>query len=95
MTTRGRQKTLFKEKDLYLNRVSWLRKACRTFIITAMAGLAQFAYADSETATAWGPSIGTTAPLLSALDQDGKQQNMESLNRTNGLLLVFNRSVDW
>ena len=95
MSTTGRQKTLFKEKDLYLNRVSWLRKACRTFIITTMAGLAQFAYADSETAAAWGPSIGTTAPLLSALDQDGKQQNMESLSRTNGLLFVFNRSVDW
>ena len=95
MTTRGRQKTLFKEKDLYLNRVSWLRKACRTFIITAMAGLAQLAYADSETAAAWGPSIGTTAPLLSALDQDGKQQNLASLSSTNGLLFVFNRSVDW
>lgn len=95
MTTTGRQKTLFKEKDLYLNRVSWLRKACRTFIITTMAGLAQFAYADSETAAAWGPSIGTTAPLLSALDQDGKPQNLASLSSTNGLLFVFNRSVDW
>ena len=95
MTTTGRQKTLFKEKDLYLNRVSWLRKACRTFIITTMAGLAQFAYADSEYAAAWGPSIGTTAPLLSALDQDGKSQNLASLSSTNGLLFVFNRSVDW
>ena len=80
---------------MHLNQVGWLRKVCRTFIITAVAGLAQFAYSDSETAAAWGPSIGTTAPLLSALDQDGKQQNMESLSRTNGLLLVFNRSVDW
>jgi hypothetical protein len=80
---------------MHLHRVSWLRKACRTFIITAMAGLAQFAYADSETAAAWGPSIGTTAPLLSALDQDGKPQNLASLSSTNGLLFVFNRSVDW
>ena len=75
--------------------VSWLRNVRRTFIITAVAGLTQFAYADSEYANAWGPSIGATVPLLSALDQDGKQQNMESLSRTNGLLLVFNRSVDW
>ena len=73
--------------------MSWLRKVCRTFIITAVAGLAQFACADSETAAAWGPSIGTTAPLLSALDQDGKQQNLASLSSTNGLLFVFNRSV--
>jgi hypothetical protein len=77
------------------NRVSWLRKVSRTFIITAMAGLTQFALADSEHAAAWGPSIGATAPLLSALDQDGQQQDLESLSGTNGLLFVFNRSVDW
>ena len=80
---------------MQLNQVSWLRKVCRTFIITAVAGLAQLAYADSEPAAAWGPSIGTTVPLLSALDQDGKQQNLASLSSTNGLLFVFNRSVDW
>jgi len=77
------------------NRVSWLHKVSRTFIITAMAGLTQFALADSEHAAAWGPSIGATAPLLSALDQDGQQQDLESLSGTNGLLFVFNRSVDW
>jgi len=78
-----------------LNSVSWLRKACSMFIITVIAGSVQFAYADSEYAAAWGPSIGATAPLLSALDQDGKQQNLASLSSTNGLLFVFNRSVDW
>ncbi|MBT6892308.1 MAG: hypothetical protein P8P91_02235 [Pseudomonadales bacterium] len=77
------------------NLVSWLNTASRTFIITAMAGFAQFAYADSEHAATWGPSIGATAPLLSALDQDGQQQDLESLSGTNGLLFVFNRSVDW
>ncbi|MDG1234343.1 MAG: hypothetical protein P8P91_18945 [Pseudomonadales bacterium] len=77
------------------NRVSWLRKMRRTFIITAMAGLSQFAYADAEHAATWGPSIGASAPLLSALDQDGQQQDLESLSGTNGLLFVFNRSVDW
>jgi len=78
-----------------LNSVSSLRKACSMFIITVIAGSVQFAYADSEDAAAWGPSIGATAPLLSALDQDGKQQNLASLSSTNGLLFVFNRSVDW
>ena len=80
---------------MHLNQVSWLRKVCRTFIITAVAGLAQFAYSDSETAAAWGPSIGTTAPLLSALDQHGKQQNMESLSRTNGFCPVPGHQDRW
>ena len=80
---------------MHLNQVSWLRKVCRTFIITAVAGLAQFACADSEYAAAWGPSIGTTVPLLSALDQDGQKRDLENLSGTNGLLFVFNRSVDW
>lgn len=51
--------------------------------------------AESQYAAAWGPSVGTVAPLLDADDQDGKPQNLGSLNGTNGLLFVFNRSVDW
>jgi len=33
--------------------------------------------------------------MLSALDQDGDQQDLESLKGSSGLLFVFNRSVDW
>jgi hypothetical protein len=61
----------------------------------AVAVLTQFVYADSEYADAWGPSAGSKAPMLSALDQDGNQQNLTSLSSANGLLFVFNRSVDW
>ena len=78
-----------------LGRVNWLRALRRSLIATALAGLTQLAYADSEYAAAWGPSIGSTAPMLSALDQDGDQQDLESLKGSNGLLFVFNRSVDW
>lgn len=50
---------------------------------------------ESQYATDWGPSIGTTAPLLEATDQAGNQQNLASLTGSKGLLVVFNRSVDW
>ena len=90
-----RAKTVPEENDMKPNRESWLHKVSRTLIITAVAGLTQSAYADSEYANAWGPSIGATVPLLSALDQDGQQRDLENLSGTNGLLFVFNRSVDW
>jgi hypothetical protein len=79
-----------------VGRVSWLRALRRSVFATALAaGLTQFAYADSEYAASWGPNIGSTAPMLSALDQDGNQQDLESLRGPKGLLIVFNRSVDW
>ena len=56
---------------------------------------AQAALADSEYAAAWGPAVGSTAPLLAANDQSGNHQTLETLRGTNGLLFVFNRSVDW
>ena len=30
-----------------------------------------------EYAEAWGPSVGAKAPVLSAVDQDGNQQNLK------------------
>jgi hypothetical protein len=60
-----------------------------------LLALSQAVSAESEYAAAWGPSVGTVAPLMDANDQDGKPQNLGSLNGTNGLLFVFNRSVDW
>ena len=50
---------------------------------------------DAEYVTSWGPSLGTQAPLLAANDQDGNAQTLASLAGPNGLLVVFNRSVDW
>jgi hypothetical protein len=57
--------------------------------------MTQLTHAESEYAAAWGPSVGTTAPLLVAIDQEGKQQTLDTLKGSNGLLFVFNRSVDW
>ena len=73
----------------------WVRAAGRLLIAGALAGMSQLAFANSEYAAAWGPDVGSTAPLLAANDQDGKQQTLTTLAGPNGLLVVFNRSVDW
>lgn len=73
----------------------WLRALRRALLAGAIAGMAQFVSAESEYAAAWGPSVGSTAPLLAATDQDGNQQTLDTLKGPNGLLFVFNRSVDW
>jgi len=66
-----------------------------SLLVSALAGTVPFAFADAEVAAAWGPSIGSPIPLLAAKDQDGKQQTLETLRGSSGLLIVFNRSVDW
>ena len=74
---------------------NWLRILRRTLFAGALAGMSQFAFAESQYAAAWGPSVGATVPLLAAADQDGNEQSLDTLTRSNGLLFVFNRSVDW
>ena len=73
----------------------WLRGLRRWLFAGALVGMAQCAFADSEYAAAWGPSVGSMAPLLAASDQEGKQQTLDTMKGTKGLLFVFNRSVDW
>lgn len=71
------------------------RALAGSLIAAALLFTAQFAAAESEYAAAWGPSVGTMAPLLAATDQAGRQQSLDTLKGPNGLLVVFNRSVDW
>ncbi|MEM9743821.1 MAG: hypothetical protein AAF918_14155 [Pseudomonadota bacterium] len=67
----------------------------RLVLAALFACLGSLAHADPETADKWGPAVGTTAPMLSALDQAGQLQELRSLSGAKGLLMVFNRSVDW
>ncbi len=76
-------------------RFNWLRTLRHSLVVGALATMAQFVYADSEYAAAWGPGVGSTAPLLAANDQEGNKQTLDTLKGSNGLLFVFNRSVDW
>ena len=65
-------------------------------VIAGLVTVAQWSHAEeSAYAAAWGPSVGSQVHLLEAVDQDGKSQTLETLKGTNGLLFVFNRSVDW
>ncbi len=78
-----------------IGKVNWLCSLRRSVFAIALAMLTQLAYAESDYAAAWGPSIGSSAPMLSAVDQNDNHQDFESLKGSNGLLFVFNRSVDW
>ena len=78
-----------------LMRRNQLKSLERTILTIGLLFAAQLGFADYEYAQAWGPSVGATAPMLSAKDQDGTQQDLNSLSGSQGLLLVFNRSVDW
>ena len=42
-----------------------------------------------------GPEVGQKIPAFSAVDQTGKVRNFDSLKGPKGLVLFFNRSVDW
>ncbi len=64
-------------------------------VAIVLAAMTQFAAADSEYVAAWGPAVGANVPMLDALDQEGNRQTLESLSGSGGLILVFNRSVDW
>ena len=88
-------KALAQEKIMEFSPVDWQCRLRRVCYVTVLVAFAPFAQADSDYAAAWGPSVGSTAPMLSALDQDGNPQNLGSLKGSNGLLFVFNRSVDW
>lgn len=76
-------------------RSMWITSIRRIVFVALLAVVAQATVADSEYAAAWGPSVGSTAPLLTASDQNGQVQNLHTLMGSKGLLFVFNRSVDW
>ena len=42
-----------------------------------------------------GPEVGQKVPAFSAVDQTGRMRNLDSLKGPRGLVLFFNRSVDW
>ena len=43
----------------------------------------------------WGPNVGEPLPVLTAFDQAGMAQTLDTLSGSQGLLLFLNRSADW
>ncbi|MEL7454778.1 MAG: hypothetical protein AAGJ50_15565 [Pseudomonadota bacterium] len=74
-------------------RRSLLAGALACLPLLALGGCGQTG--QSDYAENWGPAIGAQVPLLAANDQDGNAQTLETLTGPKGLLVVFNRSVDW
>jgi hypothetical protein len=42
-----------------------------------------------------GPEVGQPVPALSAPDQQGRTQTLQSITGPKGAMLVFFRSADW
>jgi hypothetical protein len=60
--------------------------------VFAWQGAQQF---DPNANLKTGPGIGEKIPAFSAVDQTGKMRDFDSLKGPQGLVLFFNRSVDW
>ena len=74
----------------------WKQAAQKRFVVGLVWCLtASLAYADTSYEEQWGPAVGTTVPMLEALDQDGRRRSFDDLAGENGLLLFFSRSTDW
>ena len=58
--------------------------------------LASLGAVEANDAVDKGPKVGETVPYpIEALDQTGMAQTFDTLKGDNGLILLFNRSVDW
>ena len=75
--------------------LNYFHNYARILLAILAISVTQFASANEKHAASWGPKVGSTAPMLEAEDQAGKTQTLNSLKGPKGLLVVFNRSVDW
>jgi hypothetical protein len=76
-----------------------LKHTC-ILIVIFVTGISAFARQtaqqfDANANPKTGPAIGERVPAFSAVDQTGKIQDFDSLKGPQGLVLFFNRSVDW
>ena len=71
-----------------------LGSVTRLSVLGLLMALSHGGYA-ADYADKWGPEVGTSSPILDAPDHAGTIQRLSTLAGENGLLLIFNRSVDW
>ena len=71
-----------------------LRAVTRLSVFGLLMALSPGCY-TSDCAEKWGPEVGTSSPILDPPDHRGITQSLSTLAGENGLLLIFNRSVDW
>lgn len=51
--------------------------------------------AASEAAEAFGPAVGEAAPGFTLVDSAGAERTLANLSGSEGVLIYFNRSLDW
>jgi hypothetical protein len=80
----------------------WSRTASRRAVLAMIAVLALSiappgaGAAEPADKIARGPKVGERIPhALTAADQTGAQRDFNSVKSGRGLVLLFNRSVDW
>ena len=71
-----------------------LGSVTRLSVLGLLMALSHGGYA-ADYADRWGPEVGASSPILDAPDHVGTNQRLSTLAGENGLLLIFNRSVDW
>ena len=71
-----------------------LGSVTRLSVLGLLMALSHGGYA-ADYADKWGPEVGSSSPLVAAPDHRGIIQSLSTLAGENGLLLIFNRSVDW
>jgi len=71
-----------------------LGSVTRLSVLGLLMALSHGGYA-ADYADKWGPEVGSSSPILDAPDHAGTIQRLSTLAGENGLLLIFNRSVDW
>lgn len=69
-----------------------LAVVCLTSLPAQAQGALEMA---AEAASRFGPSIGQAAPELDVTDADGKSRTLDSVMGEGGVVIYFNRSLDW
>jgi len=82
--------------DYILSAALWLAPGAVIAQDHAMAGSADAVEAAAELAVDLGPQVGAYAPSgWIAADQTGAMRDLSSLSGPNGVVIFFNRSLDW
>lgn len=69
---------------------------CLALIAPSFIALAQSpTEAASEAAASFGPAVGSTAPAITVTDAEGQTRTLDSLMGERGVVIYFNRSLDW
>ncbi|WP_430430899.1 peroxiredoxin family protein [Oceanicaulis sp.] len=70
--------------------------ALAIFSLTSLPAQAQGALETAaDAASRFGPSVGQAAPALNVMDASGAPRTLDSLMGEEGVVIYFNRSLDW